>query len=380
EGLAKFSETAWRAEPGLGVSVDQQTRLRNAAKKGELIPFEAMHPSMAKLPSQEAASLAFTEVFTFIEYLVAQKGWPAIRETLRRMAEGASDADALGAVFGEPLPKLEKRWRRSLRRRPIRKTTGLGVVKGDRKLVIKDRAESPDDELHGLNAVARRHARAADLLFARRRLVAAQRELEKAFDESRSPLVSAKLATLALANDDLEKAEQAARRSIDAMPELAGPNVTLAEILLRRGKKEEMAVPLGRAIDINPFDPRIHELTLAAVGTEGRPEVRERARRALALSGAQSRAPGGDDLGRGARVRVEGLPFSRVYLIRGGRRFATRQVTPTSTLELRPGPWTIELQTPDGPVVREEVRIEASEDVRVVRIASETPRRTSSSP
>lgn len=368
EGLAKYSETAWRGEPGLGISGEQQLQLRQAAKQRKLITFEQMHPSMAKLPSQEAASLAFTEVFTFIEYLVARKGWAAVRETLREMSGGKSTADALGAVFGESLAVLEQKWKRSLATRKIKSPDPLQPVKGDRKLVIKERASTPDDELHGLNKKARRHARAADLLFARGRYVAAQSELERAFEESSSPLVSAKLATLALANDDLTKAEEAARSSIRSMPELAGPNVTLAEILLRRGKRAEMKEPLGRAIDINPFDPRIHKLTLAAEGEDGEPEVLARARRALALTGDPGGALRSKDTGRGARVRVEGLPFARVYLTRGGQRIATRMVTPTPPLDLRPGEWTVELQPPLGPAVKRDVRIKASDTVRTIQI------------
>lgn len=377
EGLAKYAETAWRGEPGLGISVEQQKKLREAAKKGELIPFSAMHPSMAKLPSQEAASLAFTEVFTFIEFLVEKKGWPGIRQLLREMASGKSDAEAIASVYGSSLRELERRWRRTLPTRPIRARDNLRAVKGERKLVIKDRADTPDDELHGLDAVARRHARAADLLYARGRYVAAQRELERAFDESRSPLVSAKLATLALANDDLERAEEAARRSIESMPELAGPNVTLAEILLRRGKTSEMDLPLARALDINPFDPRIHELLLAAHRDRPGSKAAAQAKRALELTALRHRAAGPLDLGRGARITVEGVPFSRVYLVRDGERFPTLMVTPTAPIELRPGAWTVELQPPKGPILTREVRVEPSDEVERIRVTAPSGARSS---
>lgn len=362
EGLAKFAETAWREKPGLGISVKQQDSLREAAKKDELIPFADMHPSMAKLPSQEAASLAFAEVFTFIEYLVEQKGWPGIRQLLRTMAQGKSDAEAIEVVYGATLEAMERRWKATLPKRPIQRLSGLHVVKGERPIVVKDRADTPDDELHGLDDVARRHARAADLLFARSRFIAAQRELERAFARSGSPLVSAKLATLSLANGDLDRAEEAATRSIEAMPELAGPNVTLAEILLRRGKKEAMAAPLSRAIDINPFDPRIHELTIAA-GTDRNAVANAQA--ALRLR-EQSSAANPDDRGHGARIRVEGLPFSRVYLKRQGSTYPTRMVTPTSTIELRPGEWTLEWVPSTGEPVRRTVRISESEDIRAI--------------
>ena len=374
EGLAKFTETSWRGKPGLGVSIEQQQKLREAVLNDKLITFEQMHPSMAKLPSQEAASLAFTEVFTFIEFLVERKGWAGIRTLLKTMAKNDKDIDrSLTAVYGAPLKKLEKIWKAALPERRIITPTGLRLVKGDRRLIVKDRPDTPDDDLHGLGQKARRFARAADLLYARGRYVAAQKELEKAFKESRSPLVSAKLATLALANNDLERAEQAARRSIESMPELAGPNVTLAEILLRRGERTKMKLPLARAIDINPFDPRIHQLTLAAEGRKGDPKIRDRAQRALEVSSLAASKEKNNPFGRGARIRVLGIPFSRVYLSREGKRLSTRLVTPTSVIELSPGKWTIELQPRGRSLVQREVSIEASDSVRTVRIEPAGP-------
>ena len=368
EGLAKYVETAWRAEPGMGVSVEQQRKLRDAAKKKTLITFEQMHPSMAKLPSQEAASLAFTEVFTFVEFLVAEKGWPGIRALLRAMADGADVSEGLEAVYGAPLPELERRWKRTLPRRPIRRSADGRPIKGDRRLRLKGAADTPDDELEGLGPLARRYARAADLLFARGRFRAAQLELEKAFDESRSPLVSAKLATLALANEDLERAEAAARRSIEERPGLAGPNVTLAEILLRQGKTEAMWLPLERAIDVNPFDPRIHELSLRAAGEDAASERARRAREALAWSTGRRRAPDVDP-GRGATLRVEGRPFSRIYLERDGRRWATRRTTPSRDIEVAPGEWSVVIVPPKGPPATEAISV--SEGGRaVVRFAA----------
>src|SRR5690606_32878381 len=63
EGLAKFSERRWRGG-------DEQRRLppysewllHKRAKEDNIVTFDQMHPSMAKLPSQEDAAMAFAEV------------------------------------------------------------------------------------------------------------------------------------------------------------------------------------------------------------------------------------------------------------------------------------------------------------------------------
>src|SRR5690606_21850179 len=65
EGLAKYSESLWRdGVPGLALDPASENLLASAVKKNDLVTFEQMHPSMAKLPSQEKTALAFAEVFT----------------------------------------------------------------------------------------------------------------------------------------------------------------------------------------------------------------------------------------------------------------------------------------------------------------------------
>jgi len=61
EGIAKYSESRWRGKGG-ELSAWSAALLKQALEKKQLVTFEQMHPSMAKLPSQEAAALAFAEV------------------------------------------------------------------------------------------------------------------------------------------------------------------------------------------------------------------------------------------------------------------------------------------------------------------------------
>jgi tetratricopeptide (TPR) repeat protein len=369
EGIAKFSETAWRERPGLALSTHQQQALRNAAKKGSLIPFAKMHPSMAKLKSQEETSLAFAEVFTFIEYLVELKGYDGLREVLARMAKGSTDVEAIESVFGTPLDSLEARWSAALKNREVKKEgTDLAT---DRAVVLKDRPDAPDDAFHGLNKAARRYARAADLLFARGRIKAAERELEKAYAETRSPELSRKLAVVAQAAGDLDAAEIAAKNAVLAAPDLAGPNVTLAEILIQKNKLAEAREPLDRAIAVYPFDPRIHRALGAVLAKDGAGAAEERAHARLALDlltgQASMRAP---VLGSGARIEVAGVPFSRVYVERGAEgseaaempSVATGRLTPTSAFKLRPGAIRLRLVPPVGPPIVRAVTVTPSSD------------------
>lgn len=362
EGIAKFAETAWRGEPGLALSIESQESLRAAAKKGELIPFEKMHPSMAKLPTQEQTALAFAEVFTFIEFLVDKKGWPAIRKVLQLMSEGMNDVQAIESVFGAKFATLEKQWKATL---PTRKIRREGKAT-EREVVIKKRADTPDDKLHGLNKKARRFARAADLLYARGRLKAAQKELEKAYGVTKSPLLAAKLANVALAAGDLDAAAKSAQTAIDGIPDLPGPHLTLAEVLVRKDRAAEARKPLDAALAVNPFDPRIHSLLLASYGNdEAFVEQRKQAQLALLILERPSwgRLP---ILGTGGLVEVDAVPFSRLFIIKrvDDRDVVvpTAMVTPTAPVALPPGALQIKLVPPQGEVIIRPIEVKPTGD------------------
>ena len=74
EGLAKFLERRWREPAGGRLAPSMEHLLARALHNGKLISFDAMHPSMAKLPSAEDATLAFAEVANAVAYLHSRAG------------------------------------------------------------------------------------------------------------------------------------------------------------------------------------------------------------------------------------------------------------------------------------------------------------------
>jgi hypothetical protein len=77
EGLAKFLERRWREPAGGRIPPAMEHLLAKALHTGHLISFDAMHPSMAKRPSAEAATLAFAEVANASPHLTPPKVRPA---------------------------------------------------------------------------------------------------------------------------------------------------------------------------------------------------------------------------------------------------------------------------------------------------------------
>ena len=94
EGLAKFLETRWRQDQAsLRHDPASNQLLHDAVEANELLDFDQLHPSIALLPTQEAASLAFAQVSSFIEMYYREYG-------RRRRAAGALALWAMAKTRG----------------------------------------------------------------------------------------------------------------------------------------------------------------------------------------------------------------------------------------------------------------------------------------
>ncbi|MBI3178877.1 MAG: hypothetical protein HYZ27_04410, partial [Deltaproteobacteria bacterium] len=129
EGIAKFYESRWKGKAGESLAPYSEKLLAEAVRKKKLITFDEMHPSMAKLPSQEAAGLAFAEVFTVIEYLVKTYGPEGVPKVLELAGKGVELERALKQTFGAGIPGIESKWKQYLAKRPFREVPGAGPRK-----------------------------------------------------------------------------------------------------------------------------------------------------------------------------------------------------------------------------------------------------------
>ena len=73
-----------------------ESLLATAVQQRTLISFDAMSPSMAKLPSQEATATAFAEVFTVIEFLYERDGPGMVQRLLDAMLQAGLTARGPG--------------------------------------------------------------------------------------------------------------------------------------------------------------------------------------------------------------------------------------------------------------------------------------------
>jgi hypothetical protein len=163
EGTAKLLERRWR-DPNAPFELDPTSRnlLLKAAHDGKLLTFDQLHPSIALLPSQDDATLAFAQVSTFMSSFVTSRGEGALREALAQIARGSDARDALGRAAGMRFSELEHDWKASLPK--------AAPSNGPRKLARRFRSggnEAPDEAQDVAVSEARRFLRIGDLLWSR---------------------------------------------------------------------------------------------------------------------------------------------------------------------------------------------------------------------
>jgi tetratricopeptide (TPR) repeat protein len=287
EGLAKWSESRWRGAGGQSFSPVSAALLKEALRKDELVTFEQMHPSMAKLPSQHAAALAFAEVVMAVEYLVKQGGTALVNRVLDGVAAGKAADRAVADAVGVPFEKFVAGWKKHMAERPLPK----GGDHELRRLRFKDDpktggpwtewAEIPDGK-------AREFARLGEIMRERGRWAAARVEYGKAIARvgTRFPILADQFALSAMMSGAEREAERVLVEAVDWNPEYAALHVHLARLLVKREDWKRAKEHLLLANRQDPFDPEIHAGLSRALEALGDPGGASREKRfAQLLSG-----------------------------------------------------------------------------------------------
>ncbi len=265
EGTAKLLERAWRAhadasfhfEPSDGelrLDAASESLLMNAAKTNKLLPFERLHPSIALLPSQEDAALAFAQVSTFMQRFVGAYGVQGLRDAFTRVGNGEQAPNALAQVATIPFATLERQWSSALREREAKAPGARALA---RRFV---RGKAAPDELSEVEQeAARRFLRLGDMLWSRGHHRAASVEYGKAHTvDPRDPIVTSRYGRAALLGGDAATAQSAMQSLLASYPEHEPALSVLANAALSLGDTRAAQRAAYEAILINPFDPDPH--------------------------------------------------------------------------------------------------------------------------
>jgi hypothetical protein len=254
EGVAKFLETRWRKESASLPNEPASRRLLyEAAMTNELLDFDQLHPSIALLPTQKAASLAFAQVSSFIAAFYAEYGAEGLQQALDRVADGEDARKALAQVAGVPWRTLEGRWKDGLAEAPQAPAARLmhRYLSGE---------ASEQDEVASVELErARKFLRLGDLLWARQRATAASVEYGKAHRAApRDPVVASRYARSAIAGGRPADAIAPLSMTLKLYPTHAPALSSMATAQYRISRPEAAKEAAYQAIAHNPFDPQPH--------------------------------------------------------------------------------------------------------------------------
>ena len=280
EGLAKWLETRWRGAGGQDFTPFSAALVRRAAEKGTLVTFEQMHPSMAKLPSQEQSALAFAEVALAVELMVERGGTPALARTLQLLAGGTPVEAAVSAAVGTPWPDFMAAWRRHLLARPLPKGGAQALHR--LKFIDDPKLGGPWAEWAELeDPRAREFARLGELMRERGRAVAARLEYRKALDRggARVAVLANQFAVVAMQTGRPAEAERVLDEALGWNPDAPALRVRLGRLLLGRQEYARAREQFTLANRQDPFDPEIHAGLALALGALGDPGSASRERR-----------------------------------------------------------------------------------------------------
>ena len=263
EGLARFEQTRWRLAPsptGVVLSASDQSLLSTALTKRRLISLDAMHPSMAKLPSQEAAALAYAEVYTLIGWLHGKLGYEGLRQILIAQRDGKSAQRAVSEALGKRWLQVERDWQTHLRSLDL----GAGKAAGGHggKRIHFARGGAADDNV-GLDQVAsakaKKFARLGGMLRARGQPAAAAIEYEKSLAAAggNEPFVAGKLARTYVELGAFDKAIALARPLLALDEHDPTAAVTLGVALAAQGDHAGARAAFEQALRVSPFDPTV---------------------------------------------------------------------------------------------------------------------------
>jgi tetratricopeptide (TPR) repeat protein len=270
---------------GLSLNPSLQHFLAKALSNGKLIGFEAMHPSMAKLPRAEDASLAFAEVTTAVACLYARGGTAALREVVDAVREGGDARVAVARTFGASgsWGDFDRAWHQYMVGLHYKTLAGREpVVPKYKKKSAGDRTPSEDDA--GASAgEADRYLRLGNMMLIRNRLRPASVEYEKGYRLAGANqwIFAVKLGRTYLALGEAGEAGKVIRPATEAYPELPWPHLIAGQAALARGEPEAAVTSLLRAVAINPYDPAVHCSLAEAykLSPEAPVEKRQRAER-----------------------------------------------------------------------------------------------------
>lgn len=257
EGIAKLLECRHGRDEVQDLSPEEAYLLDRAVKERRLIPLRRFHPSVAYLPDQEEAALAYAQALSFLRYLNERMSDDWLKRLLAGLAHGSPLDAMLKSLSGADLRTLYKRWKKSAAGKRHTPPPAVSMMRKRFKQGVLS-AEGSSDSLH-LPEV-RKYLRLGDLLRLRGHINGAVKEFEKARKLARfaSPEISDRLGASLLEIGEYERARDLLVPVTKLYPFHATGFVQLARAYVGLREAEKSVDALKNANAVNPFDPEVH--------------------------------------------------------------------------------------------------------------------------
>jgi tetratricopeptide (TPR) repeat protein len=234
----------------------------------ELISFERMHPSFAKLKTPRQGQLAFAEVTTVIDYMVKKGGWPLVFRLCEEMKNMNDWRGAIKRSTGMSFDEFWEAWVEHARGLGYKELPGMEITvyeikKGEEGYEESDTLEESEIE----EKPEYKYARLGDLLRDRGHYQAAILEYEKAHEMAPYSIkVLNKLGLCYYLAGEYEKSVGPLEKAIEIAPDYSTSHVNLGRSLFKLEKYDKAKEVFEQVLEINPFNPipygyliKIHE-------------------------------------------------------------------------------------------------------------------------
>jgi tetratricopeptide (TPR) repeat protein len=261
EGLSVHEEH--RARPGWGDDVTLE--FLRALKAGELLPLRDLNRGFVRPKGPEQVAISYYQASLVVEWIEAQRGFPAILDLLKAYGEGRSTDEAFAKVLGGSLEEFDKGFFAHLQQRfagplaAIRPPDRLVMESSERRLSPSALRERADADTGNFDA----QIAAGLALFHEGRRAEALPYLERA--ESLFPEYAGKdsphfyLAAIYKDQGKTDKAIAELQKLTAISDGHYRAQLELARLLETSGDLAGAAASLDRALYISPFEAAVHE-------------------------------------------------------------------------------------------------------------------------
>lgn len=292
EGIAKYLDSRWRdGKDHFQLTVHQQGLLAEALRDDDLVSFDEMHPSLAKLPSADRAALAYAQLATLFAFAFERGGDDVLLRVLPMVRAGADPREALAESAGfVSFEQFERAWRAWVERLELvqRRLAALPVqLDGGDELDLDPVLAERED--------LQRYVTLGNLLADRNFHEAALIEYARAVpaNEPAPPVLALRMAESHIALKQPQSAMALLESSRRDYPQFPRTHVLLGRLHESAGRALDALRSFEAAVALNPFDPEVQEALARLYDAQGDRERAARHRRYLAI-----RASGGDDVQR----------------------------------------------------------------------------------